>query len=321
MRLPPDIFLLIAERLDAASIFTLMQTCKGIRQLFLTHERSIAKAWISRVLFPPISNLATDFLSSTDFYPPEDPTEVRQPCIIKQHTFKAIKELNLRGRRIDALFAAASPESPRGVGALRHELVNHPAFRNHSDNDIQHVIPWLKLTCRLADHLGDLAATIQPSTMPAFMRIFGFDKIFSSDDIQRMRVHAARCSFIANGGMSPAQLDLLSLLTDLGAMALHTANATLPGNHLHELFLRHGTAVVDALICDADATTANQGRLAEGLEKAHHELYKYYVVQDRHVSRELTAPASEANLFWDASDNLRNVLDKALRAGESKDEN
>jgi hypothetical protein len=320
MRFPPEIILLVAEHLDAPTLFALLRTCKGLRQLLMKHEHSIAKGWISRVLPPQISDSATDILSSTDFHAPNDPINGCQPRIIKRLTFTGIKELDLRGRRIDALFAEHSADAPRGVGLLLKTIKDFSNYNTLPQNKAQFLLQGLKEACRLADHLGDFSASVQPSTIPAFVSLLGFDKLLPTKLIQDIQVHAARHNFITSGGLTYNQLWFLGVLTDVSALAIEKANAPVGRDRFRESFLRHGTAVIDALVCDPAVTLPLSQSVSDHARKSHDQLQTYYMTQTQLMGQELTSSPSGAEAPWDKSDNLFNVLHKALKDAESAPE-
>ncbi|KAG8169566.1 hypothetical protein KVR01_000311 [Diaporthe batatas] len=86
-RVSADLMLDIADHCDRATLSTLMQTNKGIKELISGKERSIVIAKLKMFLMPPLGEV----LSSED---------ERRCRIVGKYSFATIQELDLRERRM-----------------------------------------------------------------------------------------------------------------------------------------------------------------------------------------------------------------------------
>lgn len=242
-----DITLLIAEHVDSDSFVPLMLSCKANYHLIRSHERSIIKAKITNLvrdvmLRPPLGALVS---SST-----LDQRRLGRK-VLEPWSFAVAKELELRARKINSLF---NPDFPNPRGQPLDEAINRLShFKDLSLNHMERLIGGLKDACMVADRIADCAAVVYLEWEKGACH--GNDGGW----VLEHEVHLARQRYIRS--LPPIRLAFLTLLVSLVGIKYAQGFQTLDPDPLKwervtafkETFLRHGTAVIDTLLCPPEA--------------------------------------------------------------------
>ncbi|KXX76266.1 hypothetical protein MMYC01_207161 [Madurella mycetomatis] len=246
-----DITLLIAEQVDSDSMVPLMLSCKANYQLIRSHKRSIINAKITNLvrdsmLRPPLGTLLS---SST----------LDQQClgrrVLEPWSFAVAKELELRSRKINNLFNTAFPNP---CGQLLHETIKRLAqFTALPPKHMERLIDGLRDACMVVDRIADCAAVVHLQREREACHVNDGGWAIEHE------VHLARQRYIRS--LPPIRLAFLTLLASLVGINYARDFPALDLDPLkwervtalRETFLRHGTVVIDALLCpsEADATT------------------------------------------------------------------
>ncbi|KAK0632516.1 hypothetical protein B0T14DRAFT_560200 [Immersiella caudata] len=227
MSLQPHIALLIAEQCsDLKTVLHLMQTCRQMHGLLSAYERSVVKEIASLRQDPFVSTPSGFLLTSLD----------HERVLTEPTTFEYIQEIDMRGRRITALFSPGS--------LLSLTLEADRAFTSLPSEQMAKLTTGLQraamITDRLADTLADVMATTK--TLPG-----------APDQTNAMvrQTHRSQLEYIADE-LSPLDLAYLGTLTDIAANAYTTVHPALAGDPFpwpriaafKEALLRQGTLVL-----------------------------------------------------------------------------
>ena len=225
-----DILLDVVEKLSLKDIGALMLTNRATFELIRSYERSIVLAKLRRAIKDPLFWPVDDvFLSSTYI----SARRIELPPA----SFFAVQEVEVRARRIDRLWGAASP--------LLESLDRLEPFRDHADGPRQRLLDGLRDACAVVDRIADSAA--EAAAPRALIAI---------------KMHRAQQAFIR--GLSALRLALVTLLTSLAGMAYMAVHSGLRSDPeaferraaFEETVLRHGTVAMEALLFPSPPSSA-----------------------------------------------------------------
>lgn len=322
-----DITLLIAEHVDMDSLAPLMATSKTNYNLIRSHERSIVKTKIANMVHDPLLTppLGALLSSATSSQPGLD-REVLGPL-----SFAVATELESRKREINRLFSSRS-QAPCAK-SLTEAINRLPLLQNLPVNQTERLIDGFKDACVVADRIADCAALIhlqqEPKTGPLKDRSWAVEQ----------EVHLARQNYIRS--LSPIRLAFLALLTSLMGMEYAQKFQTPDSDPFQwervvafeETFLRHGTAIICALLCPSEAeATDRTGDVAAG--HPHHarneSAARYYKSEVNVVLNELleyegghwasSGPAEQDGDARPMLDSLHMIMLRAFQAPEEAQE-
>ncbi|KAK4170138.1 hypothetical protein QBC43DRAFT_305455 [Cladorrhinum sp. PSN259] len=196
----PEITLLIADSADFKTLSALLRVSRDIYCLLMTYQHSIVKSRIQQVvpdpsLYPPFGSL----LSSHN----------KDRHVLTPYSFPVIHELELREKRIDALFNA-QPRMPLELPPpLVQAMSNIPIFVALPREKQTLLLEMHKAASRTADQIADLAVTIK---LPELRK-----EVPSDPYVTERRIHRARQEYVRS--LSPLQLVLLGSLACLCGIA------------------------------------------------------------------------------------------------------
>ncbi|KAK4451506.1 hypothetical protein QBC34DRAFT_401216 [Podospora aff. communis PSN243] len=240
MSLQPHIALLVAEQCsDLKTVLHLMQTCRQMHRLLSTYERSMVKEIASLREDAFKTTPSGSILTSFD----------QERLLIEPISFEYIQELDMRSRRVAALFSAQS--------LLYRTLETDRAFRSLPPKQMAKLIAGLQraatITDRLADTLADIMTTNE--TLPGAPD--------QTNAIVR-QTHRSQLEYITNE-LSPLELAYLGTLADIAANAYSSVHPYGDGDPspwpriaaFKEALLRQGTLVLWAWMAPTSPPTAS----------------------------------------------------------------
>ncbi|KAK4106606.1 hypothetical protein N658DRAFT_520120 [Parathielavia hyrcaniae] len=273
-----DVTVLIAEHLNMDSMLSFMLSSRTNYQLARRCERSIVKAKMARTVRDPVLKPPLGTLLSSSPPPPAQPSSMDRE-VLDPWSFAVAKELESRERRISAIFSPRSA-SPRGGETLLDGLRQLPPYQHLRPDQTERLVEGLKDACRVADRIADCAASVRlPDQHTPPPKKTGGGPGGRDDDEKRWavshKVHLARQEFVRS--LSPIRLAFLTLLRRL-AGAQYTLRQQQevwePYSEtfwervtaLEETFLRHGTAVISALLSPSEPADEAHRARQEALE-------------------------------------------------------
>ncbi|KAK4123722.1 hypothetical protein N657DRAFT_645310 [Parathielavia appendiculata] len=246
-----DVTVLVAEHLDMDSMLAFMLSSRANYQLIKRHERSIVKAKIASMVFDPV--LMPPFGALLSSCPPPQPDmnrNVLDPC-----TFAIAKELELRERQINTIFI---PQSASPHGEIFLDGLNRlPSYQRLPPDQMECLVDGFKDACRVAARIADCEASVRFKTEKASKNV-GYYEGGERRPIEH-KVHLARQQFIRS--LSPIRLAFLTLLRRLAGMKYARQQFREPYysdtfweriTAFEETFIRHGTAVISALLLPSE---------------------------------------------------------------------
>ena len=191
--LSPDIACLIAEHCDSVkTVSSLIKTCHSMHQLLNDYERSISRSMINMRQHTHELPSSGTILSSFD----------QERVLLGPADYDTVQELDMRARRIDALFDSDGP--------VVSMLVENQSFNSLPADQITGLINGMKRAAMLTDRLSDCVA--EEMTKSRESSTTGCDE---TDAINR-RAHRARLDFIT--ALPALDLSYLATLVDFAAM-------------------------------------------------------------------------------------------------------
>jgi hypothetical protein len=284
--LPNDVMLLICEHLDASSILSLMLTCRHLHHLLKSHESSITKGWISkmitnpRVAFP-LGAILSSQVQEISFH------ELNR--ITLREGFEAIAEIDSRERKIDALFAQTSSGNHLGFGPLRSALDETKFTSGLSRRQTSRLVEGLKDACRIANRISDYAASA----------------------LTTEEIIAARRAYIL-ADISSLDLALLALLGELFSASptapMHRLEVAIQGDFVAEaieFLLSHGIAGIFDLV--------TKWRTASGYVLPSYDIQHQYYERQRLVSATIVRKEESSDSAFHSEESLFRTMVKAFR--------
>jgi hypothetical protein len=201
--LHPDVLLLVAGQIDdLQTLCSLSQTSSLTNSLLKTYEHSIVKAMVQRriaagLVFPPCGSILASHAKDRELLP--------------AFSYSVIQELDMRSRRIEALFSPGTPL----LDAI-HESQSHAAL---PERELDNLIALLKRAVMLADRLKDCVAEVVFQRPEPLLQC-DIDTYY--DDIRR-KAKLAQFEVLRHL-CSPIDLALLSTLADIAGMAYAAEN-------------------------------------------------------------------------------------------------
>ncbi|KAG7292180.1 hypothetical protein NEMBOFW57_002215 [Staphylotrichum longicolle] len=238
-----DITLLIAEQMDAASIRSLMLTCRANYALLKAYEQSIAKAQISRLIADPaLRPLTRPILRSAN---PDGP-------LLQPLTYGAVQELEYRAATIDRLLVPGHPFfTPVLHISLHARLTRTQTAR---------LVDRLRRACQLVDRMADCGAYFRHTDPP--QRPVDSDPDADWDGLEDAPTHLARQAFLA--GLCALDVACLELLVvcvgtaylggggGVGALPAAVDDVAAQVLGVQEVYLQRGSVALEVFLPDEE---------------------------------------------------------------------
>jgi hypothetical protein len=240
MSLQSHIALLVAEQCsDLKTVLHLMQTCRQMHGLLSAFERSMVKEMASLRQEAFIATPSRSILTSLD----------HERLLTEPTSFEYIQELDMRSRRIAALFSPGS--------RLSETLEADRAFNSLPPEQMAKLIAGLQRAAMITDRLADTLAHVMTTTetLPG-----------APDQTNAMvrQTHRSQLDYIANE-LYPLDLAYLGTLTDIAANAYSAVHPYGDGDPspwpriaaFKEALLRQGTLVLWAWMAPTSPSTSS----------------------------------------------------------------
>jgi len=245
MSLRPHLALLVAEQCsDLQTLMRLMQTCREMHHLLSEHERSIVKEIISQRHSSLVSTPSGSILTSFD----------QERLVTEPTGFEYIQEIDMRKRRITALFDTSS--------LLRQTLEKDRSYMSLPHDHMDKLIAGLKRAVMIADRLADTVADTMTTSKQN-------PSLHGSPDQTNFIIRQSHRSQIAyiTGSLSPLDLAYLGTLTDVAAIAYTTVHPYGDGDPspwpritaFKEALLRQGSMVLWSWMGPRGAVAGSNG--------------------------------------------------------------